>query len=98
MKPRRAHKLNRSDDQIEADVLARRDDLSAWEALPLVPLSKSRRPDLDGSLALEREQPPPLDRGFGMLQRLARRRAVSITEMRVAVRQRAKKKQSAKCD
>jgi antitoxin PrlF len=51
---------------------------------------------LDGVLTLEREQPPPLERGFGMLQRLARRRTVSITEMRAAVRQRAKKKHSVK--
>jgi hypothetical protein len=88
----KSHKLNRTDDQIEADVLARRDDLTAWEALPLVPPSRSPRPGLDGSLTLEREQPPSLDRGFGMLQRLARRRTASITEMRAAVRQRAKKK------
>lgn len=46
----------------------------------------------DGLLTLEREQPPPLDRAFGMLHRLARRKTVSITEMRAAVRQRAKKK------
>jgi len=50
----------------------------------------------DGLLTLERQQPPPLDRGFGMLQRLARRKTVSITEMRAAVRQRAKKKHSVK--
>jgi AbrB family looped-hinge helix DNA binding protein len=49
---------------------------------------------LDGSITLKREQSPSLDRGFGMLQRLAGRRPVSIAEMRAAVR--AKKKQSAK--
>ena len=36
------------------------------------------------------------ERGFGMLQRLARRRTASIPEMRAAVRQRAKKKHSVK--
>ena len=51
---------------------------------------------LDGLLTLEREKRPSLDRGFGMLQPLARRRPVSIAEMRAAVRQRAKKKQSVK--
>lgn len=34
-----------TDDQIEADILAKRDDPAAWEALPLVPPASSRRPD-----------------------------------------------------
>ena len=38
------------------------------------------------------------ERGFGMLQRLARRRTASIVEMRAAVRQRAKAKYSVKRD
>ena len=33
-----------SDDQIEAEVLARRSDPSAWEVLPFVPASSSPRP------------------------------------------------------
>lgn len=41
----KSHKLNLTDDQIEADVLARLDDPSAWEALPFVPPSRSPRPD-----------------------------------------------------
>jgi len=41
----KSHKLTSTDDQIEADVLAKRDDLSAWEALPFVPPSRSQRPD-----------------------------------------------------
>jgi len=41
----KSHELNRTDDQIEADVLAKRDDLSAWEALPFVPPFGSPRPD-----------------------------------------------------
>jgi hypothetical protein len=45
---------------------------------------------------IQADEPPPLDRGFGMLQRLARRRTTSITEMRAGVRQRAKKKHSVK--
>jgi len=51
---------------------------------------------LDGSLTLERKQPPPLERGFGMLHRLAKRKTASIAEMRAAVRQRAKKNHSVK--
>lgn len=51
---------------------------------------------LDGLLTLQREQAPALDRGFGMLHQLARRRPASIAEMRAAVRQRAKKKHSVK--
>ncbi|HEX9460857.1 MAG TPA: hypothetical protein VGA84_17030 [Thermoanaerobaculia bacterium] len=47
---------------------------------------------------IEADEPLPMDRGFGMLQRLARRRTTSITEMRAAVRQRAKKKHSVKRD
>lgn len=50
----------------------------------------------DGSLTLEREQPPLIEGAFGMLQRLARRKPASISEMRAAVRQRAKRKHSAK--
>ena len=46
----------------------------------------------DGSLTLERGQAPPLDGAYGMLQRLARRKPPSISEMRAAVRQRAKRK------
>jgi len=41
----KSHKLNRTDDQIEAEVLAKRDDPSAWEKLPFVPPSGSLRPD-----------------------------------------------------
>lgn len=50
----------------------------------------------DGSLTLEREQPAPIEGAFGMLQRLARRKPVSISEMRAAVRQVAKRKHPAK--
>ena len=50
----------------------------------------------DGSLTLERGQPPPIEGAYGMLQRLARRKSASITEMSAAVRQRAKRKHSAK--
>ncbi len=41
MKPRKARA---SDEQIEAEVLAKRDDPTAWEALPFVPASSSPRP------------------------------------------------------
>ena len=50
----------------------------------------------DGSLTLEREQQPPLEGAYGMLHRLAGRNPVSITEMRAAVRRRAKRKHSVK--
>lgn len=50
----------------------------------------------DGLLTLEREQLPPIEGVFGMLQELARRKPASITEMRAAVRQRAKRKHSVK--
>src|SRR5258706_13508180 len=37
-------KSKSKDDRIEAEVLAKRADSSAWEALPFVPVSKSPRP------------------------------------------------------
>src|SRR5438876_4055916 len=40
----KSRKLRPTDDQIEAEMLAKRDDPSAWEALPFVPASKSPRP------------------------------------------------------
>lgn len=40
----KTRKPKATDDQIEAEVLAKRDDSSAWEALPLVPASTSPRP------------------------------------------------------
>lgn len=40
----RTRKAKSTDDQIEAEVLAKRGDSSAWEALPLVPPSTSPRP------------------------------------------------------
>jgi hypothetical protein len=39
-----SRKQRSTDDQIEAEVLATRDDPSAWEALPFVPASSSPRP------------------------------------------------------
>ena len=50
----------------------------------------------DGSLTLEREQPPPIASAYGMLRRLAGRKAASIAEMRAALRERARRKQAAK--
>lgn len=44
----------------------------------------------DGSLTLEREQPPPVESAYGMLARLARRKPASVAAMREAVRRRAK--------
>jgi AbrB family looped-hinge helix DNA binding protein len=46
----------------------------------------------DGSVILGREQRPPLDSVCGLLRHLARRRPVSIEQMRKAVRQRARRK------
>ena len=40
----KTRKSKLTDDQIEAEVLARRNDSSAWEVLPLVPASSSPRP------------------------------------------------------
>jgi antitoxin PrlF len=50
----------------------------------------------NGSLLLERDQPPAIEGAYGMLRRLARRKPVSTAEMRRAVRQRAKKKHAAR--
>jgi hypothetical protein len=46
-------KQQKSDDEIEADVLKTRDDPAAWEVLPPVPPSHSPRPDW--VVALERK-------------------------------------------
>jgi len=46
----------------------------------------------DGRLTLERERQPPIDSAYGLLRRLAKKRAVSLAEMRTAVRRRAKRK------
>ena len=48
----------------------------------------------DGSVTLKREQLPSLDRAFGMLRQLALRKPPSISEMRKAVRARARRKHS----
>lgn len=40
----KSRKARLTDDQIEAEVLAKRDDPSDWEALPFVPASTSPRP------------------------------------------------------
>jgi antitoxin PrlF len=45
-----------------------------------------------GMLTLKREEPPPLENAYGMLQRLAKSSPASIREMRAAVQQRAKRK------
>lgn len=50
----------------------------------------------NGLLTLERDQDPPIENAFGMLRRLAKRKPVTITEMRTAVRQRAKRKHPVK--
>lgn len=50
----------------------------------------------DGLLTLERDQAPPIENAYGSLQRLAKRNPASITEMRAAVRRRAKRKHSVK--
>jgi len=50
----------------------------------------------NGSMILERGQPLPIEGAFGMLQRLARKRPVSVTEMHAAVRRRAKRKNPAR--
>lgn len=46
----------------------------------------------DGRITLERERQPPTDSAYGLLRRLAKKRPVSVAEMRAAVRQRAKRK------
>jgi AbrB family looped-hinge helix DNA binding protein len=46
----------------------------------------------NGLLTLERDQAPPIEDAFGMLQRLAKRKPVTILDMQTAVRQRAKRK------
>src|SRR5438034_11513290 len=40
----KSRKLRPTDDQIEAEMLAKRNNPSAWEASPFVPASKSPRP------------------------------------------------------
>ena len=50
----------------------------------------------NGLLTLVRDQTPAIEHAFGMLHRLAKRKPVTITEMRAAVHRRAKKKYPAK--
>jgi antitoxin PrlF len=52
--------------------------------------------DSDGRMTLARETPQPIESVYGLLRRLARKRPVSLAEMRAALRQRAKRKQSGK--
>jgi antitoxin PrlF len=49
-----------------------------------------------GLLTLELDQAPPIENAYGMLRRLAKRKPVTLTDMRDAVRRRAKKKHSVK--
>lgn len=51
--------------------------------------------DSHGRMILAREQPRPIDSLYGMLGRLAKR-PVSLTEMRTALRRRAKRKHTGK--
>lgn len=48
--------------------------------------------DSEGRMTLAPEQQPPIDSVYGLLRRLAKKRPVSLAEMRTALRQRAKKK------
>jgi len=48
--------------------------------------------DSHGRMTLAREQQRPMDRVHGLLRRLAKKRPVSLAEMRTAARQRAKRK------
>jgi AbrB family looped-hinge helix DNA binding protein len=50
----------------------------------------------DGLLKLARDEVPSIANAYGVLHRLARRKPVTVTEMRTAVRRRAKKKRSVK--
>lgn len=52
--------------------------------------------DAGGRVTLERELEPPVGALYGLLRRLSGRRPVSLAEMRVAVRRRAKQKHSRK--
>lgn len=48
----------------------------------------------NGRVTLEPERQPLVKDAYGLLRRLARRRPASVSEMRLAVRQRAKGKHS----
>ena len=50
----------------------------------------------DGRMTLERERQPPVEGVYGLLCQLARRRPASVSEMRAAVRQRARRKHAGK--
>ena len=50
----------------------------------------------DGRMTLERERQPPIEDVYGLLRRLARRRPASVSEMRTAVLERARRKHSGK--
>lgn len=52
--------------------------------------------DSDGRMTLTREQRPTVDSVCGLLRRLAKKRPVSLAEMRTALRQRAKRKHTGK--
>ena len=49
---------------------------------------------VDGRVTLERERQPPTEDVYGLLRRLAGRRPASVSRMRAAVRQRARRKHS----
>ncbi len=51
--------------------------------------------DSDGRMTLARER-QPIDSVYGLLRRLAKKRPVSLAEMRTALRQRAKRKHTGK--
>jgi len=50
----------------------------------------------DGRVTLERDGEPQVEDAYGLLGRLAGRRPASVSEMRAAVRQRARRKHSRK--
>ena len=46
----------------------------------------------DGTVTLKHEAPPAVERAYGMLHRLARRKPPTVRQMRASVRLRAKRK------